>query len=111
MRAGFMVLAVILAGCVDLQRVRGPDGELLYQVTCYSEGYAPCMNEAAEVCGRQGYQIIEKKSQSRTDVLVTNGSIIAAGGSTDRMLFRCGHVYDDDDDEDDDEDDDDDVAH
>ena len=88
-----LLLATLLSGCTEVRAVRGPDGEQMFQVTCYDEGPAPCMNRAAKIC-KSGYKIVSQSADEQGYIMTGAGGSIVGGTSTaNHMLVTCstGH--------------------
>ena len=73
---------VLLAGCVSVHEVKGPDGKPALALKCGDA--TACYKRAGELCP-DGYDLVGNNSASY--VGGTNGSVY--GGSTTTLLVEC----------------------
>lgn len=74
------VASVLLSGCVSASRTTGPDGGSALNISCNGgmNSMGSCYEKAAEICGRGGYEVIDKDTSS------------TFGGPAKRMLMvKC----------------------
>ena len=58
-----LVTLILLAGCVTVKEVYGPDGRKAYTLNCSDDRSATwdhCYEKAGEICRENGYTILEK---------------------------------------------------
>jgi hypothetical protein len=78
----FAFALALLAGCVSVNEVRGPDGKTALAVGC--ERATACYKKAGELCPN-GYDLVGNSSGSY--VGGTNGSVY--GGTTTTLVVEC----------------------
>jgi hypothetical protein len=72
----------LLAGCVSVKEVKGPDGKTALAVKCGDA--TTCYKKAGELCP-DGYDLVGNNNQSY--VGGTNGSVY--GGTTTTLVVEC----------------------
>jgi hypothetical protein len=87
-----LLLVTMLFGCqsYDVDRVQGPDGDMLLEITCY-EGKGSCMKGAARACRGKKYTIVDQDSSSGIVAIgATNNVPNLYSYDEDRLFVRCG---------------------
>jgi hypothetical protein len=90
-----LILALLLiTGCqtmplVGYRQIPGPSGEKIFEAQCNGQqnSIGDCMKLAAEVCGKQPYEVIGQDSQATTVPLAGNMGGVAIMARS--LLFRC----------------------
>jgi hypothetical protein len=79
---------VLLAGCVSVTHVRGPDGtDTWFSVAC-SGPRTGCYEAAAEQCP-EGYIIADSASTSSTFITGSHGSVTGFSTNEGNLLIQC----------------------
>ncbi|MCL2029783.1 MAG: hypothetical protein FWG97_05150 [Deltaproteobacteria bacterium] len=90
--AFFALFAFIVSGCVSSRLVVGPDGTAHHSIDCSGDGFTwnDCLERAGELCGGQGYTVVERTGENRP-TLTVGRDILTAGIAAERtMLIKCG---------------------
>lgn len=89
-RKGFMTAALLTAvfgagACSQAKIIRGPDGTA--HLDC-SRGMKDCVNQAAKICGDEGYTILS--GQSHTTLVGARDSPYKKATESGQLDVRCG---------------------
>ena len=85
-----LLLLVVLAGCASAKQVKGPNGEIAYQVQCGNAVKDKCTDKAADLCPN-GYNLIDRNSDLYDELTrVGNaGKLEIKVDTTTTMLIQC----------------------
>jgi hypothetical protein len=83
--------AMILSSCATVRESYAPDGRKAYALNCSgaARGWDKCFSAAGEICGPQGYDVLDKNSEG---MVAIGGNLQGAfGGKTNErtMLIAC----------------------
>ena len=88
--AAFFAVAFLI-GCATVRESYAPDGRKAYALNCSgtARGWDKCYSAAGEICGTQGYDILDRNSE---DMAAIGGSYRGAFGAKTNertMLIAC----------------------
>jgi len=99
----FVLGLSLLTGCATVRESHAPDGRKAYSLNCSgaARGWDKCLTSAGELCGKNGYDILDRSSESmmvgsfgnsasvnRTSGTASGGGFI--GATSERsMMIAC----------------------
>jgi len=66
-------LVIPLGACATSKAVYGPDGSKQHSITCGWGTQNACYEKAGELCGTQGYKVVERRGGMYRTVVVKCG--------------------------------------
>lgn len=87
-----------LTGCTIAMPTYGPDGREAHVIQCTGAGltWNNCLQKAGEICGRRGYNVIERNGERVTTTAVAASgtsegrTVLSASGDSQRtMMVSC----------------------
>lgn len=91
MKWGWLVVLVVLSGCVAPAKTFGPDGRPAYAIACSGAlfNWGVCYKQAGDLCGSSGYNIVAKDGD-RTAIAGGSSGMFAASSAQNRtMMVEC----------------------
>jgi len=99
----FVLGLFLLTGCATVRESHAPDGRKAYSLNCSgaARGWDKCLTSAGELCGKNGYDILDRSSENMmvasfaNNASVNRSSGMASGGgfvgatSERSMLIAC----------------------
>jgi hypothetical protein len=80
----FALGAVVLSGCATVRESYAPDGRKAYALNCSgtARGWDKCFSAAGEICGANGYDVLDRNSESQvTGSYGSSANVNSSGGS------------------------------
>jgi hypothetical protein len=85
MKILFVFVSILtLAGCATVRESFAPDGRKAYNLNCSgtARGWDKCLTSAGELCGKNGYDVLDRSSESMTvGSFGGNANVTRAGGT------------------------------
>ena len=85
MRAAWIiVLSACLVACATAKEVRLADGSTGHKISCGGSALSQCVEKTGEICGAQGYQVVNRE-----------GAVVPAsaiGGSSTSFIGTFGAI-------------------
>ena len=90
MRICGALLALALAGCVNVEQASTPDGKPAHSITCSgnSLSWTDCHEKAAEICGARRYAIVAGGPQPALGD-AREGGLLGGTSASRNMVVQC----------------------
>ena len=75
---------VVLTSCATVRESYAPDGRKAYALNCSgtARGWDKCFSAAGEICGANGYDVLDRNSESQvTGSYGSSANVNSSGGS------------------------------
>jgi hypothetical protein len=84
------LLALVLAGCVNVEPASTPDGKVAHSITCSgnSLSWTDCHEKAAEFCGAKRYAIVAGGPQPGLGN-AREGGLLGGTSASRNMVVQC----------------------
>lgn len=84
-------LAALVSGCVAPKRIRLPDGNQGYAITCNGSArtWNWCYEQAGKACGAAGYDVLTQDGEQSPNGVATQYGAMIGSNVTRSMLIRC----------------------
>jgi hypothetical protein len=84
------LLALVLAGCVNVEPASTPDGKGAHSITCSgnSRSWTDCHEKAAEICGAKRYAIVAGGPQPGLGD-AREGGLLGGTSASRNMVVQC----------------------
>lgn len=87
----FLLIIAFISGCATASKTYTSDGKEGYVITCSGSAlnWGMCYEKAGEICGKKGYEIVEKSGD--TGSIVSGNQLGVYGGSiiNRTMIIKC----------------------
>jgi hypothetical protein len=85
----FVAAFSLLTGCATVRESFAPDGRKAYSLNCSgaARGWDKCLTSAGELCGKNGYDILDRSSESMMVGSFGGGSMNRSSGSASSSGF------------------------
>jgi len=91
MKKIYWLISMAVAGCATSSPIYTSDGTSGYNITCSGTAltWGHCYKEAGKICGKKGYEILEKSGDQGS--VVSGNQFGVYGGSiiNRNMVIRC----------------------
>ena len=86
-----IVIALLLAGCVQTKSIHLPDGRQGHSINCSGQDFSwnQCYEKAGEICGARGYEVVARDGDQSSSVVGTQYGVIGGTKVSRTMLIAC----------------------
>lgn len=87
----FVAAISLLTGCATVRESFAPDGRKAYSLNCSgtARGWDKCLTSAGELCGKSGYDVLDRSSESMVAGGFGSGSGFIGKTNERSMLIAC----------------------
>lgn len=86
-----LLMALTMTGCATSEKIYLPSGKVGYSITCGGTdlGWQDCYRKAGETCQSRGYEIVDRKEESRVSGSSTQFGTIVGTQTSRMMVITC----------------------
>ena len=90
-KVSYLIAAIsALTGCATTEEITVPSGERGTLINCSGASqWSSCYRKAEQLCGASGYIVHDKNSDSETDAVVSEDSILIGSSTQRTLLISC----------------------
>jgi hypothetical protein len=87
----FILVAMLLAGCVQTKPIHLPDGRQGHSINCSGQDFSwnHCYEKAGEICQSRGYDIVNRESDQISSVAATQYGALGGTKTSRTLLIAC----------------------
>ncbi len=86
-----ILACTLLISCTTAKEINTPSGSAGYAIKCNGKwlDWSNCYEKAGEVCGENGYTIIDERKSSNPQVYTITGRVFADNVTNRSLMIEC----------------------
>lgn len=86
-----LVVVFLIGGCATSKQIYTADGQQGYSINCSGSAlnWGMCYEKAGELCGENGYEVLEKSSDQGAMATGTQYGLVAGSIINRSMIIKC----------------------
>lgn len=87
-----LIVLLCSSGCATSTKMYAPDGREAYSISCpgSANSWATCQKNASDICGSQGYSVLDSNGESHPFVIANQQTATAGVIVQRQFMIRCG---------------------